>query len=117
MLKSKILKMPEQIKNAIEIEMDSNQTRKKIISAGRVAVDQLIRVAREEIISGGDNDLSADKLKNAAATKKLAIFDAFEIMERIDVEEDKLSESETSAGSPKKSEKQSSGGFAENNAK
>ena len=33
-----------------------------------------------------EDDLSADKLKNAAATKKLAIFDAFEILSRIDSE-------------------------------
>jgi len=31
--------------------------------------------------------LAADRLKNAAATKKLAIFDAFEILNRIDSEQ------------------------------
>ena len=31
--------------------------------------------------------ISADRLKNAAATKKLAIFDAFEILNRIKEEE------------------------------
>jgi hypothetical protein len=30
--------------------------------------------------------VSADRLKNAAATKKLAIFDAFEILNRIEEE-------------------------------
>jgi len=30
--------------------------------------------------------LAADRLKNAAATKKLAIFDAFEILKRIEEE-------------------------------
>ena len=30
--------------------------------------------------------LAADRLKNAAATKKLAIFDAFEILNRIEEE-------------------------------
>ena len=35
-------------------------------------------------------DVTADRLKNAAATKKLAIFDAFEILNRIQEEEDKL---------------------------
>jgi hypothetical protein len=34
--------------------------------------------------------LAADRLKNAAATKKLAIFDAFEILNRIDNEEESL---------------------------
>jgi len=37
-------------------------------------------------------DVTADRLKNAAATKKLAIFDAFEILSRIQEEEDRLSE-------------------------
>jgi len=31
--------------------------------------------------------VSADRLKNAAATKKLAIFDAFEILQRIEEED------------------------------
>ena len=35
---------------------------------------ELIKVAEEAILDNGDDDLSADKLKNAAATKKLAIF-------------------------------------------
>ena len=36
--------------------------------------------------------MTADRLKNAAATKKLAIFDAFEILTRIQEEEERLSE-------------------------
>jgi hypothetical protein len=47
---------------------------------------ELIKVAEEAILNNGDDDLSADKLKNAAATKKLAIFDAFEILARIEDE-------------------------------
>tara|TARA_R110000764_G_scaffold109382_1_gene195508 strand:- start:206 stop:382 length:177 start_codon:yes stop_codon:yes gene_type:complete len=35
-------------------------------------------------------DISADRLKNAAATKKLAIFDAFEILNRIEEEKNML---------------------------
>jgi len=34
--------------------------------------------------------VSADRLKNAAATKKLAIFDAFEILQRIEEEKEML---------------------------
>ena len=34
--------------------------------------------------------MTADRLKNAAATKKLAIFDAFEILNRIEEEESLL---------------------------
>jgi hypothetical protein len=48
-------------------------------------------VAEEKIVDSGD-DISADRLKNAAATKKLAIFDAFEILTRIQTEEDLLNE-------------------------
>jgi len=48
-------------------------------------------VAEEKIVDSGD-DISADRLKNAAATKKLAIFDAFEILTRIQAEEDLLNE-------------------------
>jgi ASC-1-like (ASCH) protein len=62
-----------------------------IIQAGRKAVEELIKVAQEKIVDSGD-DISADRLKNAAATKKLAIFDAFEILTRIQEEEDMLNE-------------------------
>ena len=55
---------------------------------------ELIKVAEEAILNNGEDDLSADKLKNAAATKKLAIFDAFEILTRIQEEERMIDESE-----------------------
>jgi len=45
----------------------------------------LIKVAKEPIVETED-DVSADRLKNAAATKKLAIFDAFEILNKIQEE-------------------------------
>tara|TARA_R110000851_G_scaffold54399_6_gene128425 strand:- start:977 stop:1207 length:231 start_codon:yes stop_codon:yes gene_type:complete len=54
-----------------------------------VAVEELIKVAKEPIIDFGP-DISADRLKNAAATKKLAIFDAFEILNRIEEENNML---------------------------
>ena len=56
-----------------------------IIQAGHKAVEELIKVAKEAIVDS-DDDISADRLKNAAATKKLAIFDAFEILNRIEEE-------------------------------
>jgi hypothetical protein len=69
--------------------MDVVNIKKQIIKAGEKAVMQLIRVAEEHIIKyGEDDELAADKLKNAAATKKLAIFDAFEILNRIEEEQD-----------------------------
>lgn len=71
--------------------MDLKSIKLKIIDAGHCAVDQLIKVAREDIIKHDpEDDLSADKLKNAAATKKLAIFDAFEILNRIESEREAL---------------------------
>ena len=61
--------------------MNIKETKKNIILAGQIAVEELIKVAKEAIVDS-DEDISADRLKNAAATKKLAIFDAFEILKR-----------------------------------
>ena len=69
--------------------MNIKETKKNIIQAGQRAVDELIKVAKEPIVDS-DDDISADRLKNAAATKKLAIFDAFEILTRIQEEENLL---------------------------
>jgi len=70
---------------------DIKSIKLRIIEAGRVAVNQLIKVAQEDIIKpNADDELAADKLKNAAATKKLAIFDAFEILNRIELERENL---------------------------
>lgn len=73
--------------------MDIKETKKSIIRAGQKAVEELIKVAEEKIVDSGD-DISADRLKNAAATKKLAIFDALEILNRIQEEERMLEDSE-----------------------
>jgi ASC-1-like (ASCH) protein len=70
--------------------MNIKETKRNIIQAGQIAVEELIKVAKEAIVDSGD-DITADRLKNAAATKKLAIFDAFEILNRIQ-EEDNLLE-------------------------
>ena len=69
--------------------MSIKETKKNIIQAGHKAVDELIKVAKEAIVDSGD-DITADRLKNAAATKKLAIFDAFEILTGIQEEENYL---------------------------
>ena len=67
--------------------METRDIKLEIIKAGERAVRQLIKVAKEEIIKPDPEDeLAADRLKNAAATKKLAIFDAFEILKRIEDE-------------------------------
>ena len=67
--------------------MDSKEIKLQIIEAGEKAVRQLVKVAKEDIIKfDKDDELAADRLKNAAATKKLCIMDAFEILKRIEEE-------------------------------
>ena len=91
--------------------MNTKDKKKSIIQAGYKAVDELIKVAKEEIVDT-DEDVSADRLKNAAATKKLAIFDAFEILNRIDEEKAMLD------GKVKEESKPSAfSGFAEKRSK
>ena len=91
--------------------MNTKETKKKIIQAGQKAVEELIKVAKEKIVDS-DDDVSADRLKNAAATKKLAIFDAFEILNRIQQEDDMLNEK------PKEVKEQKTfKGFAEGRSK
>jgi ASC-1-like (ASCH) protein len=71
--------------------MTNKDIKLRIIKAGHKAVEQLIKVAEEDIIKpDSDDDLAADKLKNAAMSKKLAIFDAFEILNRIEAERESL---------------------------
>jgi hypothetical protein len=91
--------------------MNTKETKKKIIQAGQKAIEELIKVAKEKIVDS-DDDVSADRLKNAAATKKLAIMDAFEILTRIQEEEDMLNEK------PKQVKEQKAfKGFAEGRSK
>jgi ASC-1-like (ASCH) protein len=91
--------------------MNIKETKKNIIQAGQKAVEELIKVAKEPIVDSGD-DITADRLKNAAATKKLAIFDAFEILTRIQDEEAILE------NKPKEEEKKKTfSGFAEKRSK
>lgn len=91
--------------------MNIKEMKKSIIQAGYKAVDELIKVAEEQIITKTEDDVSADRLKNAAATKKLAIFDAFEILNRIIDEENVLE------NKPKEEKKESFKGFAERRSK
>ena len=91
--------------------MNTKDTKKNIIQAGQRAVEELIKVAKEAIVDS-DDDISADRLKNAAATKKLAIFDAFEILSRIEEEENLLNDK------PKEvKEERTFKGFAEGRSK
>ena len=94
---------------------DTKEIKLRIIAAGYKAVDELIKVAEENVVKSGSQDegeLAADRLKNAAATKKLAIFDAFEILSRIEAEKENLDSVER--GVSKTDTKQ---GFAERRSK
>lgn len=91
--------------------MDIKELKRNIIQSGYKAVDELIRVAEEKIITHTEDDVSADRLKNAAATKKLAIFDAFEILNKIQEEQAMLD------NKPKEDTKESFKGFAERRSK
>ena len=90
--------------------MNVKETKKNIIQAGHKAVKELIKVAKDPIVETED-DISADRLKNAAATKKLAIFDAFEILNRIEEEKALLS------GTTLEKKSESFKGFAERRSK
>jgi hypothetical protein len=90
--------------------MNIKDKKKNIIAAGYKAVDELIKVAKEEIVDS-DEDISADRLKNAAATKKLAIFDAFEILNRIEEEKNILEDK------PSDKKDNTFSGFAESRSK
>ena len=92
---------------------DTKEIKLRIIEAGYKAVNHLVKVAEEDIINTeSDTDVSADKMKNAAAAKKLAIFDAFEILSRIELEKENLDSAER--GVSKTDTKQ---GFAERRSK
>jgi hypothetical protein len=90
--------------------MDLKKKKKSIIQAGYKAVDELVKVAQEAIVQT-DDDVSADRLKNAAATKKLAIFDAFEILNRIEDEKNMLD------NKPVEKKENTFSGFAEKKSK
>jgi|TARA_R100001510_G_C7645484_1_gene202854 ASC-1-like (ASCH) protein len=93
--------------------MSSELLKLQIIQAGKKAVEQLIKVAKEDIIKPDPEDeLAADRLKNAAATKKLAIFDAFDILSKIDQEQENITVSQKNGNSV-----QTKQGFAERRSK
>jgi ASC-1-like (ASCH) protein len=90
--------------------MNTKETKLNIIQAGQLAVEELIKVAKEAIVDSGD-DISADRLKNAAATKKLCIMDAFEIIKKIEEEKNMLE------GNISQSKTNTLRGFAESRSK
>ena len=93
--------------------MTSKEFKLEIIKAGEAAVKELIKVARDPIFGKQlEGDISADRLKNAAAAKKLAIMDAFEILTRIEEEKNAIEASEKGVD-PKMEKVNSNKGFAE----
>lgn len=105
------------------MEKTNAQIKEEIINAGYEAIDELIKVAKEKIIkekarSGKskhsedddeiDSMLAADRLKSAAQAKKMAIFDAFEILSRIESEKQSIIDYHASGGKGN-----GTGGFAE----
>ena len=92
--------------------MTNKELKLQIIEAGEKAVKQLVKVAKEDIIKfDSEDELAADRLKNAAATKKLCIMDAFEIIKKLKEERDLLE------GNISDSKNNTLKGFAESRSK
>ena len=89
--------------------MDVRKKKQEILYAAEKAIDELIKVLQDPIIGNSDEkDLSADKMKNAAASKKLAFIDALEIVSRIESERNSIEENKENTKVP-----DVVGGFAE----
>ncbi len=89
--------------------MNQKKEKLKLIKSARAALVELNKVATQVIDL---SELDPEKAKTAAAAKKQAIFDAFDIIERINQEEEMLEEK------PKEETTTTSfGGFAESRAK
>lgn len=78
------------------------ELKKKLCTAGRKAAKELIKIAEEPIIDrasadseSGTDDLTADKLTRAAQAKKICIMDAFEILTKVETEENIIAASES----------------------
>jgi hypothetical protein len=74
---------------------DLKLKRERVLNAASKAVDELILVLEEKIITKGEDDISADKMKNAASAKKLAFLDALEMLDKIELERNKTDETIT----------------------
>jgi protoporphyrinogen oxidase len=68
--------------------MSSNlrEQRERILKAGEKAVEELIKVLNSKITGDDSSELSAEKMKNAAAAKRLAFEDALSINEQVEKE-------------------------------
>lgn len=64
----------------------------EIVEAAKQAIDELIKVLKSPIITHAEDDISADKMKNAASAKRLAFEDAMYMLNKIEEEENKAAE-------------------------
>jgi hypothetical protein len=64
----------------------------EIVEAAKQAIDELIKVLKSPIITHAEDDISADKMKNAASAKRLAFEDAMFMLNKIEEEESKATE-------------------------
>jgi hypothetical protein len=80
----------------------------EIVEAAKQAIDELIKVLKSPIITHAEDDISADKMKNAASAKRLAFEDAMYMLTKIEEEESREAQpAEVTAGK---------GGWAEGRA-
>lgn len=86
----------------------SRKLREDMCQAGRAAASELIIVAKASIFSGVTeddvvvkDDLSSEKMKIAAQAKRVAIFDGFDILDRVDKEEAKMKTEDDESAKPK----------------
>ena len=86
----------------------NEQFKQEIIDAAKVAIEELIKVLKEPIITNTEDDVSSDKLRNSVAAKKMSMLDAFEMISRIDQEQTNLKSGEIN---------ETSHGFAESKSK
>ena len=63
--------------------------KREIVEAAKQAIDELIKVLKSPIITHAEDDISADKMKNAASAKRLAFEDAMYMLNKIEEEENK----------------------------
>lgn len=74
------------------------QIKDRLFKAGDKAVEELIKVLEDPILGNAmlkeGKEVSADKMKNAAAAKRLAFDDALYMIEKIDKEREKIDESD-----------------------
>lgn len=97
------------------------ELKEKLIESGYKAVEELIKVAEAPIIKKKGVDLSdelaAEKMKNAAAAKKTAMFDAYDILDKIHEQEKLLKAADGEPVEEEKPKKNTDIGFAEDRAK